>query len=112
MEPDTKTRIAAILDEWFERRVPIMLRDQLVLQYRWRGETVTVLERRPYIRDRTRWTTHPVARFRRDPASRLWFLDCRDRNGRWHEYGPAPPDRDFTKLLGALEEDETGIFWG
>jgi hypothetical protein len=112
MQAEHKTRISAELDAYFDRRVPIMVRDKVVLQYKWRGDSVTILERRPYFRDETQWTTSRIARLRYDAKEGLWCLDCTDRNGRWHQFTPAPPSRKFQDMLAALDEDATGIFWG
>ena len=111
-DTELKAQVSSTLDDYFDRRVPLHIRDKLALQYRWRGNSVTVIERRPYFRDPSEWTSSPIARFRCDATARLWFLDCPDRNGRWHEFTPESPSPRFQVMLDALDEDVTGIFWG
>ena len=56
------------------------------------------------------WSSTKVAQLRYDSAD--WTLYCSDSTGRWWRYDEATPARDIAPLLGALEEDVTGIFWG
>jgi hypothetical protein len=111
-DPDLIAQISARLDIYFDGRVPLMVRDKVVLQYRWHASSVTIFEKRPHFMRKEEWTESPVARFRFDSKTRLWHLDCRDRNGKWHEFEPATPSQDFTALLEDLDRDETCIFWG
>ena len=95
-----------------ERRIPRRVRDQIQLGYRFRGNSVTLFERRPAILEPSVWTESAVAQFRLDPETSLWTLYCRDRNGRWHRYGEVDSRPDLADLLREVDEDPTGIFWG
>ena len=54
-----------------------------------------------------------VAQVERYCESRVsWTLYCADSNGRWWLYDDSAPARDVEPLLGAIDEDATGIFWG
>ena len=35
-----------------------------------------------------------------------------DRNGRWLAYPPSTPTLDIETLIGAIEQDRSGAFWG
>jgi hypothetical protein len=77
-----------------------------------RGKAITIVERRPPWREDfgAEWSTTRVAQLRYD--GRLWTLYCSDSNDRWWLYDHAPPADRVAPLLGALDEDATGIFWG
>ncbi len=103
-------RVKRIIDRWNER-VPPHARPELWYTQRSRGNTVTLVENRPYFLDATQTTEHPFARFKYDPSSGKWSLWCRDRNQRWHPY----PDFQAVTLEAAVaevERDPTGIFLG
>ena len=101
-----------LLARYCARRVPVHLGSRLRLQYRFRGNMVTIFERRPAFRSPGEWTRSAVAQFRFDPVTSLWTLYCRDRNTRWHRYAPAAASLDLRELLGEVDADPTGIFWG
>lgn len=106
----------ALVDESLRRycdgRIPAHVRNKVRLTYRWRGNTVTLLEERPYFQDPKRWTSHPVAQFRHDVAKGRWTLYYADRNSRWHLYDDAEPTVAIQGLLDEVSRDSTGIFWG
>jgi len=103
-----------LLQDYCDRRVPEHLRDQINIGFKIRGETVTILERRPPLRGtgRKEWTEIAVAQFRRDSEAGPWRLYCADRNSRWHAYARVQPAKTLTTLLAEVDRDPTGIFWG
>ena len=83
------------------------------LDYRVRGNSVTLFELVPPLHGQsTEWVDIVVAQFRFDPVRLSWALYCADRNSRWHPYLEAPPSKHFRRLLDAVVEDVTCIFWG
>ena len=70
----------------FCERVPPQIRPELTYEYRFRGNAVTLLERRPHFQDRTRHTEHVFAKFVYSPTIGGWSLKWRDRNAKWHAY--------------------------
>jgi hypothetical protein len=100
------------LARYCARRVPMRVRDQIQPGYRFRGNSVTLFERRPATRASGVSTESVVAQFRFDPLISLWTLYCRDRNTRWHRYDEVPPTPDLNDLPREVDEDPTGIFWG
>jgi len=104
-----KARVDRLLDAFVRRRVPPHLRDQIRLDWVFRGDTVTLQEVRPLLRNPAQWAEAKVAQFRRVEGG--WSLHCRDRNGRWHDH-QGPESGRFEDLLGEVDRDPTGIFWG
>lgn len=104
--------MAALLEPWFERRVPLMVRDKLALQYRVTRHDVLLFEKRPHWRNAGEWTESHVAKFRFNRQSGLWTLFCRDRNLKWHRYDFAEPSPRLADLVIHVDQDRTGIFWG
>ena len=101
------------LGAYCEKKIPADVRDRVRLILEFAGNEITLVETRPYIRDPTQWTRLPVARFRFNAASGTWALDCpnlREKGG-WRPY-PVQPGRDLDKLIRALDQDTSGVFWG
>jgi DUF3024 family protein len=98
-----------------DTRVPHELRHDLRLECARRGNSVTIVERRPPWNPDligTEWTSMKVAQLRYDPSSRQWSLYCCDRNERWWLYDGIGPSLSVDPLLAEIEADPTGIFWG
>jgi hypothetical protein len=96
-----------------ENRVPAHARDEIRLEHSVRGNSITIVERRPPWSELVGpdWTSMKIAQLRYDERSHMWSLCAADRNDRWflHDVDPAP---DVGPLLAEIGEDPTGIFWG
>lgn len=113
MLPKTeKALVEQSLARYCEERIPAHAREKVRMTYRWRGNAATLIEERPYFQDPTRWTSHPVARFRYAASKKRWTLYCADRNSRWHLYDEVKPAASIQTLLDEVSRDPTGIFWG
>ncbi len=108
----TKKLVETRLDEYCNKEIPKDLRDQIRLGYKINGNKVTLIESRPFYLDPKKWTETPLAQFRFDAETKKWGLYFMDRNSRWRPYDLVEESADFEKLLEALDEDRTGIFWG
>ena len=100
------------LSSFCEARVPAQYRDEIRLDYSIRGNSVTLVERRPYFLNREEWIEHRIAQMRFDPEARSWTLYSRDRNDRWHRYPGVADEPDLDVLIEEIDEDPTCIFWG
>jgi len=107
-----KQRVTKIFSAYCEMKVPHHVSDQFRVEFELRGCEVKLFESRPYWQDKSRWTSHKIARFRKDDSSNVWLLYYADRNGRWHIFEPFPSEKDIEKLLDEVEKDSTGMFWG
>jgi CYTH domain-containing protein len=99
---------------WCEERVPVQVRDQVRVECEVAPRYLTIVERRPPLRDGTgqEWTRFPIARLRYTQASRTWSLYWRDRNLRFHRYDQLPPSPHIDVLLQEVDRDPTALFWG
>jgi len=104
-------RVTRLLDK-FSERVPPKIRPELAYIYRFEGNSVVLIERRPHFRDRTRHTEHEFAEFVYSPRVGGWSLRWRDRNGRWHRYEGFENVPQFREVLKEVEGDPTCIFFG
>ena len=107
-----KQLIEKKLEKYCQQKIPAELHDKIRMSYRIRGNTVTLIESRPYFRDPSIWTELKVAQFRYSQDDNTWSLYCADRNEKWHFYDPFHPSRDIDDLLAEVDRDPTGIFWG
>ena len=106
---DAIERVAAFC----ERRVPADLADEIRLEYRVRGNGITMVERRPpwHPDAGTEWSTVTVAQVRYDDVTGKWSLFAPDSHGRWHACDGAAAS-NLDRLLAEVDAEPTGIFWG
>jgi len=65
LPPEVDTEVRAQLEAWCDLRSPAELRDEMRVEFKVRGNDVTIYERRaPWHPDVTDWTSAPVARLR------------------------------------------------
>jgi hypothetical protein len=107
-----------------EKQVPPEVRDQVRVEYRVRGRTVTIVEHRPpwTAALSPEWTDTPQARKKYDEQTTGWTLYWFDRNSRTHRYdllerdepiGAAQASRPAVeRLLAEYDQDPTCIFNG
>ena len=93
--------------------VPAEAQDQVRVEIRRRGNTVTVVESRPVVPgDESEWFEVPVARMKYDATTPGWTLYWFDRNSKAHRYDLIEPHQPVATLLDEVERDPTAIFWG
>lgn len=105
----------AAVEAFCKSRIPEGLGDEIRLEVSRRGRSITIHERRPPWdpeRIGPEWTSSPVAQLRSEASSGSWSLYCPDRNGRWWLYDGIGPAATVEPLLGEIDRDPSGIFWG
>ena len=112
LPPFVKQLVEKKLSAYSKTKVPAHLHNQIRLNFKFRGNTVTLFESRPAFGMPEKWVDIPVAQFRYDHADNLWTLYWADRNSRWHPDMEIDPVRNFDRLLQEVERDPTGICWG
>ncbi len=105
-------RVDKLFTVYCEGKIPAHLQDQIRIEYRIRGNEVSLLESRPHLQGSGEWISMKVARFNKDPQTGLWQLFWADRNSKWRSYSPLSFHRDLEKLLQEVEKNESGAFWG
>lgn len=109
--PETDlARIRRFCDE----QVPPEMRDQVRVEHRVRGRTVTIVEHRPpwNLALGAEWTDTPQARMKYDEQTNGWTLYWFDRNSRAHLYDLLEPNQPIERLLAEYDDDPTCIFKG
>lgn len=115
MPPDARDPAPSAVEIFCESRIPEEHRDEIRLECSRRGNSITIVERRPPWNPELighEWSTMKVAQLRHDPASKQWSLYCCDRNERWWPYDNTDPTVSVDPLLAEIDADPTGIFWG
>ena len=110
--PELEAKRVEVELKRFAERVPPHARSQIWYKHLVRGNTVTLIECRPYFQDATQTTEQPIARFRFDPATVTWSLLSPDRNDRWHAYEGFKNVRGFATVLTEVECDPRAVFFG
>ncbi|MFP4199765.1 MAG: DUF3024 domain-containing protein [Halanaerobium sp.] len=105
-------RVEKSLDKYCEESIPERVKDQIKLDYKIRGNSVTLIEKRPHYKDPEEWVAMKIAQFRFDPDSNKWSLYWWRHTGRWYKYDNIEPATDFQKLVDEVDEDPMAVFWG
>jgi len=108
----TKKTVEKTLLDYCDKRVPKHIRDQLRLEFSFKGNAVVLFEVRPVWNDPSRKTEGPVAQFKYNQTKNIWTLYWLDRHSKWHIYDRIGSTATFQKLLTEVDTDPTGIFWG
>ncbi|MGG4108834.1 DUF3024 domain-containing protein [Paenibacillus lautus] len=109
MDDFTKKRIIKIMDNYTRDKIPKHLQNQLKLNYKIRGNNITLIEERPAFKS-DQWVQLDIAQFRLDQEK--WKVYWKDSKGKWHFVDDIQPDEDFEKQLSIVEDDNRGMFWG
>lgn len=111
--PIPATDIARIR-RFCDAQVPVDLRDQVRVEHRVRGRSVTIVELRPPWREDlgSEWTELQQARMKYDEQTLGWTMCWFDSNSRAHRYDLLEPDQPIDVLLAEYEDDPTCIFKG
>jgi hypothetical protein len=108
----TRRLVEQKLDAFIDKRLSIHTRDEVRLTYTINGNQVTITEGHADPSMPQGWTADPIAQIRFNPDSSCWTLYFSDSNARWHRFEPAKPNRDFEQLVGVVNADLSGVFWG
>lgn len=104
----TKKRIEKIMTTYIEAKVPKHVSNQIKLNFKFRGDTVTLNEERiAYMSDQ--WVEMPIAQFRFEQNK--WKIYWRDSKKKWHFVDDFTPEEDFEKQLQIVDNDNRGMFW-
>ena len=112
MHRDVRHQADSIMSAYCERRVPLHVRNQVRMHHEIRGDAVTLFEDRPVWKNPKEWSHMPIAQVRFDKGTAKWTLYCADRNSKWHLYTIVRPSSNLERLIKAIDEDPTGIFFG
>lgn len=111
---DVKDEAVPLVATYCATKIPSEHADQIRIEYKVCGNTITIYERRPPWREDLgpEWTLMRICTLQWDPEARLWTLYARDRNDRRLDYPYLDPAPAVAPLLRELEDDPTCIFWG
>jgi hypothetical protein len=101
------------VERWCAQQVPARLRDEIRVECKRRGRSVTIVERRaPWSPELgPEWTEQKVAQLRLGEDD-VWSVYWADRNGRWRTYPEAPRAAHPVALLEEVDRDPHGVFRG
>jgi hypothetical protein len=115
-------KITAALDNYLERRrPPENIRDQLDIAFKIEGQSVYILEVRPYYDlslpepciDVSRGKMEiPVAKTTFVKVQNHWKIFWLRSDNKWYSYDPKPIVKSIDEFLKVVEKDEFHCFWG
>jgi Protein of unknown function (DUF3024) len=112
LPPDVRDSAIRQVEQACRKRLPEASLAQLRLEHALRGNSITLIERRPP------WSglvgpersSMKIAQLRYDAKARVWSLYTCDSSGRWWPYDFIEPASDIGPLLAEIDEDPTSIF--
>lgn len=114
LPPDVRDSALRQVEQFCRERVPEESLAQLRLEHTLRGNSITLIERRPPWSELAgpEWSSMRIAQLRYDAKARAWSLYTCDSSDRWWSYDFIEPVSDVGPLLAEIDADPTGIFWG
>ncbi len=100
-----------LLDKFCRERVPCKRYQGLRLSYSINDSHVTLFEEYLDPTSGEDWLHTTIARFSYSPELNQWALYSIDRQQRRHISQNIKPSLNLSRLVKALDEDPTGIFW-
>lgn len=109
IHPDLKRATNKVLEDYCRNKT-LAMGGRIDVKFSWRGASVTLAERKPWVLEPSGWVEIAVAQFRYADAG--WKLHWADQNSRWHPYDDLSSAPNLGTLLAEVDQDPTGIFWG
>ena len=106
-------RIEKIVGQYVESRRPAPhMRSQVDISFQTAGQSFEIFEIRPQWNDPTQKTEGPIAKATYVKSQKIWKLFWMRADGKWHAYKPFPSSASLEEILGVIEQDSHGCFWG
>ena len=105
-------RVQVVVELFCRRRSPAHARHQVRTEYRIKGQDVVIVEVRVVWDDPSRWMEHGVAKLKFNRRSGEWKLYWLRGSLKWEAYEPLSASRDLTVLVGEIDRDPHGCFFG
>ncbi len=93
-------------------RPPEHIRHQVDIAYRIHGQSVEILEVRPYWQDASRKIEIPVAKTTYVRTQDCWRIFWHRANRKWYRYDPYAEVKSIEDFFAVIQADELGCFWG
>lgn len=107
-----KKRVEKIVGAFCENRVPERVRDQLKNGYRVENQSIFLFESRPRWDDPKEWLDLDFAKITYVKIRGIWKLYWKRASGKWKSYEPHSESRKIEDLIGTIDEDLYGCFFG
>lgn len=106
---EIETAVSTFLEQI---RPPEHLRPQVDITSRIEGQSVVIIEVRPYWQDASRKTEIPIAKTTYVRTQDCWKIFWQWADMKWHTYDPDPEVDDIETFLNLVRDDEFHCFWG
>ncbi|MBC2593781.1 DUF3024 domain-containing protein [Ruficoccus amylovorans] len=93
-------------------RPPVEMRDQVDVIYRIEGQSIVLIEKRPYWRDPKEFTESEFAKVTFVKSTGTWSVYWKRASGKWERYEPCKTVPTLEAWIRLLCEDAHGCFQG
>lgn len=106
-------RIERELGKFLEkRRPPADIRNEVDLNYRVEGQSITIFEIRPNWRDPSIIIEIPIAKTTYVKTKKNWKIFWQRADMKWHSYQPAPIVKSIEEFIQIVDQDLHRCFFG
>ena len=106
---EIETAVSTFLEQV---RPPEHLRNQVDITYRIEGQSVEIIEVRPYWQDASRKIETPIAKATYVRTQDCWKIFWQRADMKWHSYDPDSEVDAIETFLALVRADEFHCFWG
>ena len=110
---DIETRkVKKIVGALCSEKTPDHLKDKLRFEFEIEKQNVIIYEVRPMWKNPSEFTKMPIAKLTYVRTENIWKLYWKRASGKWVLYEPKGSSKDLRYLVGEIEEDAHGCFFG
>lgn len=95
-----------------KRRPAEHIRPELDLEYTFEGQSIELIEVRPYWRDPSRILRQPFAKATFVKSANHWKVYWKRASGKWAGYDPKPIVKSVEEFAHLVDEDKYACFFG
>lgn len=105
-------KVKKIVGALCSEKTPDHLKDQLRFEYEIENQNVIIYEVRPAWKNPSEFTRMPLAKLIYVRTENIWKLYWQRASGKWVLYQPKKSSKDLGILVGVIDKDSHGCFFG
>jgi hypothetical protein len=105
-------KVKRIVGGLCSEKTPDHLKEQLRFEYEIEKQNVIIFEVRPAWKNPSEFTRMPLAKLTYVKSENIWKLYWKRASGKWVLYEPKGSAKDLGVLVGEIDKDTHGCFFG
>jgi hypothetical protein len=105
-------KIEIELQKYCNNRIPLEMREKVILVYKIEGNSIILIEKRPHFKIKNRIIESLIAKIKYINKTKEWELYYPNRKLGWSKYWNFKNKKRFSTIINEIDKDPTCIFWG